>query len=237
MTAKKAAPETALIQTGTLQNALALATEQGDIPALKDVAAMAAALQKGAKARGMGVASENQAAEVVVRAERAIGEVLISMAQQGLRVGARDPRNMLRAQAARYGRDEGSQLVRLQDLGVSPMESTRWRQLASVPEAQFNSLIAEAREKVERLAKADFYRLATRGKTKLEPIRSVAAAQSLIERQDAKADAETSQFDAFKQAASALDMSQLPLDELAAVAGIITDLVARYKAEKGARGG
>lgn len=66
-------PSTALVTTEPLKQALALATEAGDIKALKEVHALASALRKGAQARGMGLEAENQAAEVVIRSERAIG--------------------------------------------------------------------------------------------------------------------------------------------------------------------
>lgn len=67
---------TALVTIAPLQHALALATEAGDIRKMKEVHALASALQKGAFARRMGIDAENQAAEVVLRAERAIGGVL-----------------------------------------------------------------------------------------------------------------------------------------------------------------
>lgn len=67
-----------------LRQALALATQASDIPALQDVRAMGAALQKGAATRGLGVTAENQAAEVVIRAERAIGAVLIELKAAGM---------------------------------------------------------------------------------------------------------------------------------------------------------
>jgi hypothetical protein len=74
---------TALVPTEPLTAALALATEAGDIAALKDIRAMGTALTTGARARGMGIEQENKAAEVVLRAERGIGQALTALRDEG----------------------------------------------------------------------------------------------------------------------------------------------------------
>lgn len=94
--------ETQLATIPPLRTALTLATEAGDIVKMQDVRAMATAMQQGAKARGMGIEAENAAAEVVLRAERAIGQALLSLKERGLfGVGLRPSQSQHRDAIAR----------------------------------------------------------------------------------------------------------------------------------------
>lgn len=61
------------LPAGQLHTLLVVASQQGDITGMLDVRAMAVALTSGAKARGLGIESENQGAELILRAEREIG--------------------------------------------------------------------------------------------------------------------------------------------------------------------
>jgi hypothetical protein len=85
-----------LVPLPIMQAALARATENHDLAALKDVAAMAAAFQTGAKVRNLGIEAENQAAELVIRTERAMGVELRSMRNRNvfLRGGHRKAFNL-----------------------------------------------------------------------------------------------------------------------------------------------
>lgn len=144
---------TAIATVAPLKQALALATAAGDIPALQDVAAMAAALQKGAKQRGLGIVAENEAAVLILRAEYAMGEAILAMQEAG---------------KLRYrGSPAGSGLLGAADLfpSVTPKVAeyylNTFRGLGSLDSQVFEQLLVEVGEKTERIAKADLYRLAS----------------------------------------------------------------------------
>lgn len=146
--------------------AIAVAVEAGDISALKDMSAMASGLQKAAKARGLGIENENKAAEVVLRAERGIGQVLIGIKERGGlvtgKLGARtdDPAPSTKRSRRREPLRDPEQFPTLDSLGIKPNQSSAWQQLARLPDDVFEGLLASKRDSVERIAKVDFYRLA-----------------------------------------------------------------------------
>lgn len=222
----------------TLQSALALATEAGDVDALRDVRAMATALGKGARARGLGIDAENQAAEVVLRAERAIGQTLIALADQGLRAkggGAVlfDPLRSTTghgAQGALRGRMP-SDLPTLKDLGINnARQAWEWQQVARLPDDQFEDMLEEFRSSAKRIAKINFYNAV---KPKPAPgWREVAHAPS------EEGGGSTQAFVNFRRAALALieHISQVPLDEMTEVAALIKELANAYNVERMKRG-
>jgi N6-adenosine-specific RNA methylase IME4 len=75
------------------------------------------------------------ASEVRLRAERRAGEMLIEMAEKGERP---------------LGRKKESHDVTLSALDVTRMQSSRWQQIAAVPEELFEAYIAERRETESR---------------------------------------------------------------------------------------
>lgn len=214
-----------------LRAQLAVAEEAGDITAMKEVAAFATALQKGAQARGLGVAAENQAAEVVLRAERAIGTVIrgLPRAQTGPAKGKGG-----RAPGGEYVRgstSDGTLTLYQQAVAAAGLDKNRkgahqFQKLAELPEDDFEELLAQARAKAERIAKVDFYRaVGAVGKVEPEAVKRVK--EMLADEEE-----ETSQFAAFAKAAGDLDLSQLPDEELAEVAAIIKGLAGQYNIER-----
>lgn len=138
-------PGTALEQISIAQQALGEAKTLPDIKAVHD---WAETLRAGARARRMGIEAENGAAEIVVRAERKMGEELLRMKL----FGERDP-------GGRGGlADRGS--VNLQTLGIPDQQSSRWQRLARLSDEEFDYEIARAREQDEGIARVNFYRLA-----------------------------------------------------------------------------
>lgn len=232
-----------LVTIGPLKRALALAAEAGDINKLKDVAAMAAALQKGARARGMGLDAENQAAEVVIRAERAMGSRLAEMVAEGIitkgaggiarRLEVPDEEASPSARRKReYMRGKGEEresVVRLEDLSVTPAESSKFQLLARIPEEEFERRFTTIKATGTRLAKVDFYRMTGYDKTKRD-------ARASIREEEHAGDA-TPVFLAFSKAAEPMieGMSQLPTDELAKAAKLIQRLAAAYGEARNAR--
>lgn len=234
---KTKAPETALATIAPLQQALALATEAGDIEGLRDVAAMATALQKGARARGMGIESENQAAEIILRAERSIGHAIELLKESGQfgKAWARGvpPTNKgaaVTTTGVREDHRDRNEVVLLKDLGLSWDQSKNFQRLAKLPESVFEDKLATFKEIGSRIAKIDFYRLVNQPeKVKREATTAIVA--------DQRAEADTSVFAKFENAASDLieGMDQLPNDELARVAGLIMSLKDAYMLAKAAR--
>jgi hypothetical protein len=123
------------------QRALAEATT---LPEMKDVRSWAEALRAYARSRGMGIDAENQAAEVVIRAERKMGGELARMAEAGER--ATQAGNNLQA------------LPRLQDLGIERHHAEDWVRLATIPDEDWDSLVVELLANGERLSRMDFVR-------------------------------------------------------------------------------
>lgn len=156
---KRKNTETAVATVEPMTQAIAVAQDAGDIPGLKNIAAMATGLKEAARKRGLGIADENKAAEVVIRAERAIGGLLP------------DGREVQRSRAAdREWRPKVDELVEnlptLPELGISQFQATQFRALAAMPDEEFESLLAARRERGERLARVDFVRAALPTKQK-----------------------------------------------------------------------
>jgi hypothetical protein len=79
-----------------------------------------------------------EAAEIRLRAERKAGEVLVEMDKRGERIGPHG--------GAKKSSDTMS-LVSLDDLEVTRKQSSRWQEIAHVPEPVFEEYIREGREK------------------------------------------------------------------------------------------
>lgn len=207
-----------------LKRALALADEAGDIPKLRDIAAMAAALQKGAQARGMGLNAENQAAEVVIRAERAMGRILagVERAKTGPKTdgeGSIADGNLTPFRQA------------MEDAGITYLkQAAQWQALAAIPDDVFEAKFGAIKEAGNRLAKVDFYRLVKGGeKIAREARKDIAEAMH--------ADDATPLLVQFRKVAEQVtnEMAQFPTDELPEVAGLIKGLADSYNAVRAAR--
>lgn len=158
-------PVTALSTIEPMKQAIAVATEAGDIDQLRDIAATAAALKEGAKARGMGIKAENKATLVVVRAERGIGKALMALQSEG----------QLRSRGQRLSSPSNEGTVGIGDifpevpLGTAERWAENFRALAQLDEAEFEALLEEAAKKAERIARIDFYRAAKPAKSYTPP--------------------------------------------------------------------
>ena len=83
----------------------------------------------------------NWAAEIKIRAERKCGELLGDMAQRGERM-------------TQGGDRAKSHAATLPDIGLSNSQSSRYQQIAAVPEADFEQHIAEVKDKGGELTSA-----------------------------------------------------------------------------------
>ena len=129
--------------------ALAEAVSIDELKQLRDQFAVA---QAWAKNRGLGVESENKAAEYVLRAERRIGQSLIQLKVAG---------RLCEGQPSSVGSPDSSRVL-LEDLGLTRDSSSNYQRVAVIPDDEFEEMLARARAAKERIAKINFY-LAPKG--------------------------------------------------------------------------
>jgi hypothetical protein len=87
---------------------------------------------------------QNQAAEIKIRAERRIGEML---GERSRKQGQRDE----------TFHDERFAIPKLKDLGISELQSHRWQLSASVPEEVLEQHITEIKNKGKELTSASVH--------------------------------------------------------------------------------
>lgn len=214
-----------------LQKALALAAEAGDVDALKDVRAMGTALQRGAKARGMGVDAENAAAEVVLRSERAIGQTLLKMREEGVLAAQGDaPKRGNRFVRGLPPKSGPTPELTVADLPFTQHNVSDFTTLARLPDETFETMLNEAKNLRERIAKVNFYR------------------RPADPKKEGPATKDESGWDEFLRGANALlgwhvdedgqgrfaknGLLQLPNDQLLTLAVIVRELVRCYQEVK-----
>lgn len=97
-----------------------------------------------ARERDLGLEAQNYAAEIKIRAERKLGELLVEMPKHpgGLSDHSTPPP------------------AKLADLGISRDQSSQWQQIAEIDEEEFEREIAEAKAEERPLTTAGIVRLA-----------------------------------------------------------------------------
>lgn len=108
--------------------------EAKELPEIKGIRDKAEAVRAYAKAAGLGLDIQNDAAEIKIRAERKAGELLSGMAERG----ERDPGK---------GGNRRSQFhdgtVKLNNLGIERKQSMRWQRMARLGEDEFETAIVD----------------------------------------------------------------------------------------------
>lgn len=89
---------------------------------------------------------ETYAAEIKLRAERRVGELLTHMAETGERAGRGE------AQKSRPA------TIQLDDLGVTKSQSSRWQQIAAVPEDAFEAHLSRKRKRHQPVSASETVR-------------------------------------------------------------------------------
>ncbi len=149
------AHEVALISKA--RNALMQATTLGE---MRDVHTWATAFRAGAQSRGLGIDAENEAAYIVISAERLMGAELARMARDGERQRQGDT---LALNKGVTGSNRG--IPTLADLGFdNKVLVGRWQRLALIPDDVFERALKDgaidADGKPKRLSQVDFLKLA-----------------------------------------------------------------------------
>lgn len=140
----------ALQKLSDATNALADAKTLDDVRQIMDIAEAAKVY---ARAAQLGLEAQNHAAEVKLHAECKAGELLIEMKANGERNGGGRPH------------ENGNTVlpfstVKLTDLGISKMQSSRWQKVAKVPRETLEQHVAEVKASGQELTTVGFLRIA-----------------------------------------------------------------------------
>ncbi len=126
-----------LARLETARRLLAEVRGVDDAKAINDFAEAARVYSRQAR---LGLEAQNDAAEIRLRAERKLGELLASMDKH-------PGGNLNRSQAAT---GSPGAPARLHDLGISKSQSSRWQAIAAVPEHVFDRHLADVLEQARR---------------------------------------------------------------------------------------
>ena len=135
-----------LVALTNVQLALARVKDVDDVKEIRD---KAEAVRKYIESAGLGLEVQNKAAELKLRAERKAGEMLAEMKLHG-----GDRRS-----------DVSGDRTRLEDLGISKDQSSRWQLLARVPAKLFDEFVAQFNVRQVELTTAEALRFARRLRT------------------------------------------------------------------------
>lgn len=144
-----------LVRYEAARTALAECHRVDEVKDIRDKAEAMAAYARQAKDQELIL----MATEIKVRAERRAGEMLRVSAERGERVqpngGLNRGRNRSESQAV-------TPTPTLADIGVTPMQSSRWQQLASMSEEHFEAAVATAKDTAGQVTTAFMLREAAR---------------------------------------------------------------------------
>lgn len=120
-----------------VEQARALLAQSKNVDEVKDVADKAKAVALYLRMKDASIDSQNDAAEIRLRAERRLGELM---------------KEMPKAKAGRpseIGPKDGP--ISYADQGIDKRDAAKWQALASIPEKKFEQFVDDARKKGERI--------------------------------------------------------------------------------------
>lgn len=126
--------------------------EAHSIDDVKEIRDKAEALRQYAKQAGESLENQNMIAEIKLRAERRAGELIREGQEKGEIQGKGRPEKI--------SHDVTFSPVHLEDVGITPMQSSRWQSIASVPEEVFEAEIIETKAKNMELTSAGMLKVA-----------------------------------------------------------------------------
>ena len=127
----------------TLNRVAQALAETSDLAQVKAIRDRAEAARHNAQCNGMGLKTQNQAAEVKLRAERRAGKLLAGLIKRG---GDRKSTTH-------------NEHLKLSDLGIDHNQSARWQREASVPDDVFEEYLAAAKEDGKPITASGLLRL------------------------------------------------------------------------------
>lgn len=133
-------------QLALINQATKALTEAKTLDQIRAVRDRAEAVRHYARSASLSLDLQNQAAEIKLRAERKAGKLLADLALRG---GNRKSKSQ-------------TESLMLADLGINRNQSSRWQQMAAVPETQFQRCLDETKAAHEELSAAGLRRLARR---------------------------------------------------------------------------
>jgi hypothetical protein len=131
-----------------LDQATRLLAEARTVDEVKLIRDQAEAARVYARERDLGLQAQNHAAEIKIRAERRLGEILTETIPHD---GGRPEKPSHRAMVFK---------PKLKDLGLTLSESSRFQQIAKIPEPVFEQHVAAAKAEERELTTAGVVRLA-----------------------------------------------------------------------------
>lgn len=130
----------------TVEKARQFLAKSRDLDEVKDVADRAKAIALYMRTRGASLESQNDAAEIRLRAERRLGELT---REQPKAAGARGTgANQHRGAVATSDR---TSVPTLKSQGIDKRDAAKWQQLAAIPEKKFDRFVETTRSKGERI--------------------------------------------------------------------------------------
>jgi hypothetical protein len=132
-----------------ISQARAQLAKANSITEVLDIRDKAEAIRVYIKAAGEGLDSQNLAAEIKLRAERKAGELLAAMEKA--------------KPGPKKDRSHDVTELKLEDLGISKMQSSRWQKEASVDECTFETLVAECMDERKELTQSALLSVANAG--------------------------------------------------------------------------
>lgn len=121
----------------TVEKARQFLAQSKSVDEVREVADKSKAVALYLRSRNASIESQNDAAEIRLRAERRLGELTKEMEK---------PKG---GRPAETGRKSGP--VSYSAQGIDKRDAAKWQQLAAIPERKFDKLIAETRAKGERI--------------------------------------------------------------------------------------
>ena len=145
-------PMNELITLDNLSRAKEL-IEIANVSQLKEIIARSEALKIYAAQAKKGLEIQNQVAEIKLRAEKRIGEMLKETPKHE---GGRPSENRLQ---------DVTGFQTLKDLGIEKIQSHRWQTIASLPDDQFEQYVSDVKKSNEELTTTGILRLARQVKS------------------------------------------------------------------------
>lgn len=213
-----------LAPLNTARTALSQATTVADFRAVRDAAAAAKTY---IRARRLGIDAENESTEVILRAERGIGQAIIDAREQGLL--------HVEGRPSKLSADDGVLTVaQFTDMPSHDKRPWEWQLAAAVPPESFEAMLTEARANVERLSKVNFYREGRKARGMTEQPTDESPDFALF-RRGAHALLGWKVDDDGAGHATANGLLQLPNDELLQLRSLVQALAVAYTEAVGAR--